>query len=69
MPAQYIARKGQYQQRGGVELVESGNMPEFAQTDPHSFWVAADAHKPMTAPIPRYRSPFRVSLESLNARS
>jgi hypothetical protein len=43
--AQYIAREGQYQQRGGVELVESGNMPEFAQADPHSFWVAADAHE------------------------
>ena len=43
--AQYIARDGQYQERGGVELVESGNMPEFAQADPHSFWVAADAHE------------------------
>jgi hypothetical protein len=43
--AQYIAREGQYLQRGGVELVESGNMPEFAQADPHSFWVAADAHE------------------------
>jgi MobA/MobL family len=43
--AQYIARDGQYQRRGGVELVESGNMPEFAQADPHSFWVAADAHE------------------------
>ena len=43
--AHYIAREGQYQERGGVELVESGNMPEFAQADPHSFWVAADAHE------------------------
>jgi hypothetical protein len=43
--AQYIARDGQYQRRGGVELVESGNMPEFAQADSHSFWVAADAHE------------------------
>jgi hypothetical protein len=43
--AHYITREGQYQQRGGVELVESGNMPEFAQADPHSFWVAADAHE------------------------
>ena len=43
--AQYIARDGQYESRGGLELVESGNMPEFAQTDPHSFWVAADAHE------------------------
>jgi hypothetical protein len=43
--AQYLAREGQYQQRGGVELIESGNMPEFAKADPHSFWVAADAHE------------------------
>jgi hypothetical protein len=43
--AQYLAREGQYQQRGGVELIESGNMPEFAQADPHAFWVAADAHE------------------------
>ena len=41
--ANYIARDGQYQQRGGLELVESGNMPEFARSDPHSFWEAADA--------------------------
>lgn len=43
--AQYIAREGQYERRGGVELVEHGNMPEFAQADPHSFWVAADAYE------------------------
>ena len=43
--AQYIARDGQYARRGGVELAESGNMPEFAQADPLSFWAAADAHE------------------------
>jgi hypothetical protein len=43
--AQYIARNGQYQQRGGLELVESGNMPEFARENPHSFWEAADTHE------------------------
>ncbi len=43
--AHYIARDGQYVERGGVELVESGNMPEFAQDDPHAFWVAADTHE------------------------
>jgi hypothetical protein len=43
--ADYIARDGQYARRGGVELVESGNMPEFAQTEPRSFWVAADTHE------------------------
>jgi hypothetical protein len=43
--AQYIARDGQYERRGGVELVESGNMPEFAEADPFAFWAAADAHE------------------------
>ena len=43
--ANYISREGQYQQRGGVELVESGNMPEFARADPHRFWIAADTHE------------------------
>jgi hypothetical protein len=43
--AQYIARDGQYESRGGLELVESGNMPEFAQADPLIFWAAADAHE------------------------
>ncbi len=43
--AQYIARDGRYARRGGVELVESGNMPEFAQVDPFAFWTAADAHE------------------------
>ena len=41
--AEYIARDGQYQQRGGLELVESGNMPEFAREDPQLFWQAADS--------------------------
>ena len=40
--AEYIARDGQYQQRGGLELVESGNMPRFAEENPYSFWQAAD---------------------------
>ena len=43
--AQYIARDGQYEKRGGVELVESVNMPEFAREHPHAFWAAADAHE------------------------
>ena len=43
--AQYIARDGQYERRGGLELVESGNMPDFAQADPLSFWAAADAYE------------------------
>ena len=40
--AQYLARDGQYERRGGLELVESGNMPEFARADPQAFWQAAD---------------------------
>ena len=43
--ADYIARAGRYEERGGIELLESGNMPEFAQDAPRSFWVAADAHE------------------------
>jgi hypothetical protein len=40
--AEYIARDGQYQQRGGLELVESGNMPRFAEENAYAFWQAAD---------------------------
>lgn len=43
--AEYIAREGRYQQRGGIELVEHGNMPDFAAQDPLSFWSAADAYE------------------------
>ena len=43
--AEYLARVGQYEQRGGLEMLESGNMPRFAEADPHAFWVAADAHE------------------------
>ena len=43
--ARYIAREGEYQGRGGLELAESGNMPKFAREDPHRFWEAADAHE------------------------
>ena len=43
--AQYIMRDGQYERRGGVELVEYGNMPQFAASDPLAFWAAADAHE------------------------
>ena len=43
--AQYIARDGQYERRGGLELVESGNMPEFARENPQAFWEAADVHE------------------------
>src|SRR5262245_29124377 len=43
----YIAREGEYD---GPELdeavyVESGNMPSWAEEDPHAFWDAADLHE------------------------
>jgi hypothetical protein len=43
--AAYITRDGQYKKRGGVALIDSGNMPEFAKSDPHVFWRAADSHE------------------------
>ena len=43
--AQYLAREGQYEQRDGLELLESGNMPPFAEADPMALWVAADSHE------------------------
>lgn len=43
--ADYIARIGGYERRGGLELVEHGNMPEFAAEDPRAFWLAADLYE------------------------
>ena len=43
--AEYLARENRYAERGGLELVESGNMPEFAREDPRRFWAAADDHE------------------------
>jgi hypothetical protein len=43
--ADYIMRDGQYAQRGSVELVESGNLPEFTKSNPRAFWLAADTHE------------------------
>jgi hypothetical protein len=43
--ADYISRGGRYARRGGIEMLESGNMPEFAQADPRAFWIAADANE------------------------
>jgi len=40
--ASYIAAAGKYERKGGVVLVESGNMPTWAQSDPVRFWEAAD---------------------------
>jgi hypothetical protein len=43
--AAYITRDGQYKKRGGIALIDSGNMPEFAKSDPHAFWRAADTYE------------------------
>ncbi len=43
--ADYITRAGCYQKLGAPVHVESGNMPEFAQDNPHRFWEAADAQE------------------------
>ena len=42
----YIEREGRYaKDREELEHRESGNMPEWAEEDPHSYWEAADAHE------------------------
>ncbi len=41
----YITRHGNYAKMGAAVYVESGNMPDFAQDNPHQFWEAADAHE------------------------
>ena len=43
--ALYIQGIGRYANRDDVALVEHGNMPAFAATDPQQFWRAADAHE------------------------
>ena len=44
--ADYIEREGRYEQdREELEHRESGNMPEWAKDDPHSYWEAADEHE------------------------
>lgn len=43
--ADYITRGGKYERRGGVEVVEHGNMPDFAAESPREFWASADAYE------------------------
>ena len=44
--ADYIEREGRYEQdREELEHRESGNMPEWAEEDPRSYWEAADEHE------------------------
>ena len=43
----YIEREGKYRQKDPEELEhsESGNMPEWAQENPHEYWQAADDYE------------------------
>ena len=44
--ADYIEREGRYEQdREELEHRESGNMPEWVEEDPRSYWEAADEHE------------------------
>ena len=44
--ADYIEREGRYEQdREELEHRESGNMPEWAEKDPRSYWEAADEYE------------------------
>ena len=44
--ADYIEREGRYaQDREELEHRESGNMPEWAEEDPRSYWEAADEYE------------------------
>ena len=44
--ADYIEREGRYEQdREELEHCESGNMPEWAEEDPRSYWEAADEYE------------------------
>lgn len=43
--ADYICREGKYDDKPDLEHKESGNMPEWAQNDPRTFWQAADEHE------------------------
>ena len=44
--ADYIEREGRYEQdREELEHRESGNMPEWAEEDPRSYWEAADEYE------------------------
>jgi hypothetical protein len=44
---EYIARRGKYSNRERDRLVfaHSGNMPEWAKSEPQSYWSAADQHE------------------------
>ena len=42
----YLEREGRYgTDPEEVEHIEHGNMPAWAEDDPHSYWAAADEHE------------------------
>ena len=42
----YIEREGRYEKDSEeLEYKEHGNMPEWAEDDPGSYWAAADQHE------------------------
>ncbi len=43
--ADYISREGKYADKPDLEYKESGNMPEWAQKDPRTFWKASDQNE------------------------
>ncbi|MBF8178370.1 MobA/MobL family protein [Herminiimonas contaminans] len=43
--AAYISRKGKYNQRDDLVATGHGNMPKWANDDPHAFWKAGDKHE------------------------
>jgi len=43
--AVYIERVGKYAERDDLVVCDAGNMPEWAQNDPQTFWLAADQNE------------------------
>ena len=57
--AMYIERSGKYTGREDFEAAASGNMPAWAQSDPHQFWQAADQYERANG---RAYTEFQISL-------
>jgi hypothetical protein len=43
--ADYICREGKYSDKPDLEYSTSGNMPEWAQSEPRAFWTASDQYE------------------------
>lgn len=41
----YICREGKYRDKPDLEHKQSGNMPDWAQDEPRTFWQSADQHE------------------------